>query len=174
MHTITEKMKRNYDEKVRPTPDWNVGDEVWLNSQHISTTRPSAKLDHRWLGPFSIKKRISTSAYRLRLPEIMSKVHSVFHVSVLKKHSPDMIEERQQAPPYPVEIEGEEEWEVEAILDKRLRNKKIEYLISWKGYGRLEDSWEPESNVTNSKLLINKFNSKYPKATEEYRRSRRM
>jgi hypothetical protein len=35
-----------FDKGVKDTPNWNVGEEVWLNSKNISTTRPSPKLDH--------------------------------------------------------------------------------------------------------------------------------
>ncbi|WAQ88259.1 hypothetical protein PtA15_9A386 [Puccinia triticina] len=52
-------MKKQFDRNVRSTPEWNVGDYVWLNSKNISTTRPSPKLGHRWLGPFPICAKIS-------------------------------------------------------------------------------------------------------------------
>ena len=34
----------------------------------------------------------------------------------------------------PVEVEGEEEYVVEEILDSRLRHNKLEFLVKWKGY----------------------------------------
>ena len=47
------------------------------------------KLSPRFLGPFEILKRVGTVAYRLALPPIMSGVHEVFHVSMLRKYTPD-------------------------------------------------------------------------------------
>jgi hypothetical protein len=76
-------MRKKFDQKVRPTPDWKVGDEVWLNSKQIATTQPSAKIYHRWQGPFPIKEQISTSVYKLTLPATMRGVHPVFHVLIL-------------------------------------------------------------------------------------------
>lgn len=169
-----ETMKRNFDEGVRPTPVWEVGEKAWLSSRHISTTRPSPKLSHRWLGPFTITKKVSQSAYKLLLPESMKGIHPVFHVSVLRKFEEDEIEGRVQAPPEPVEIEGEDEWEVEAVLDKRKRRNKIEYLVSWKGYGAEDDTWEPVSNLENCKELVVEFEERFPNAEVGKKRSRRM
>jgi hypothetical protein len=128
-------MKRQFDKGVRATPDWNIGDKVWLSSRQIATTRPSAKLDHRWLGPFPIIDKISKSAYKLTLPASMKGVHPLFHVSVLRKRAVDLIEGRWQEDPGPVIVNGEEEWEVEEILDCRRKGKRLKYLVSWKGFG---------------------------------------
>jgi Chromo (CHRromatin Organisation MOdifier) domain len=50
------------------------------------------------------------------------------------------------------EAEGllEEEYEVEAILNKRKRGQKIEYLIKWKDYLDNESSWEPKEYLLHS------------------------
>ena len=47
------------------------------------------KLSPRFIGPFEILARIGTIAYRLALPPSMSGVHEVFHVSILRKYTPD-------------------------------------------------------------------------------------
>ena len=71
------------------------------------------------------------------------KIHNVFHVSLLAKHKADTIPGRAQVPAPPVEVEGEEEWEVEEILDAKLygRWKKLRFLVRWKGYGAEHDEW---------------------------------
>ncbi|GJT80443.1 hypothetical protein Tco_1054785 [Tanacetum coccineum] len=43
------------------------------------------KLNPRYIGPFKIIAKVGTVAYRLELPEQLSRVHSTFHVSKLKK-----------------------------------------------------------------------------------------
>ena len=47
------------------------------------------KLSPRFIGPFEILKRVGTVAYRLVLLPTMSGVHEVFHVSMLRKYTPD-------------------------------------------------------------------------------------
>ena len=57
-----------------------------------------------------------------------------------------------------MEIEGEEEYEVERILKKRMTAGGVtEYLIRWKGYGEADDTWEPEYNVEHAQEAIAQF-----------------
>ena len=57
---------------------------VLLSAKNIRLNRPSKKLDHRFLGPFRVVKPIGKQAYELELPERYSKLHPVFHVSLLE------------------------------------------------------------------------------------------
>ena len=47
------------------------------------------KLSPRYIGPFEILERVGTVAYRLALPLSLSGSHEVFHVSMLRKYTPD-------------------------------------------------------------------------------------
>ena len=47
------------------------------------------KLSPMFIGPFEILERVGTIAYRSTLPLSMSGVHEVFHVSMLRKYTPD-------------------------------------------------------------------------------------
>ena len=47
------------------------------------------KLSPRFIGPFEILNRVGIVAYRLALLLIMSSVHEVFHVSMLRRYTPD-------------------------------------------------------------------------------------
>ena len=51
--------------------------------------RGRGKLSPRYVGPFEIVERIGSSAYRLRLPVELSRLHDVFHVSNLRKYLDD-------------------------------------------------------------------------------------
>ena len=47
------------------------------------------KLSLRFIGPFEVLERVGTVAYLLALPPSMTGVHEVFHVSMLRKYTPD-------------------------------------------------------------------------------------
>ena len=47
------------------------------------------KLAPRYIGPFEILERVGTVAYRLPLQQSLSGVHEVFHVSMLRKYTPN-------------------------------------------------------------------------------------
>ena len=90
------------------------------------------------------------------------KVHSVFHVSLLKPYYLSMIPDRTCPPPPPIIVESKSEYEVEEILDSKYSHKCLFYLVKWKGYNPCDNSWEPTSFVKNAPHLIEVFYVKYP------------
>jgi hypothetical protein len=153
--------KTSADRLRKDSPALKPGDRVWLLSRNIKSTRPSPKLDYRRLGPFSIIRQINSVAFQLALPARL-KVHDVFHVSLLEPFVPNSIPGRIIPPPLPVEINGEQEFEVEEILDSCRRRGKLYYLVSWKGFDVNENSWEPAANVANAPDCLATFHASYP------------
>ena len=51
-------------------------------------------------------------------------------------------------------VDGEEEYEVEAILLHKGKETWRLYLVMWKGYPIAEASWEPESHLVNAPLIL--------------------
>ena len=54
-------------------------------------------------------------------------------------------------------VEGEEEYEVEAILRHKGKGASRRYLVLWKGYPLTEASWEPESHLQNAPLILEDY-----------------
>ena len=155
--------KKHYDSHVKSSPLFKVGDQVWLSRKNISTTRPSRKLDVRRLGPFKIVECIGESklAYKLDLPATM-RIHPVFHESLLTPYHANRIAGRTQTPPPAIEVEGEQEYEVEEILDSKIIRNKLRYLVSWTGYGPNDRTWEPAEHLENSPEITARYHARYP------------
>src|SRR5882672_2339179 len=73
-------------------------------------------------------------------------------------------EQVQRDPPPPVICDGVEEYEVEYILDSRIFQGKLEYLICWKGYDIEEDEWRPSEDVKGVRRLVSEFHQQNPEA----------
>jgi len=67
--------------------------------------------------------------------------------------------------------EEEEEFTVERILDKRIRNNKVEYLIKWEGYPDTENTWEPQENL-DCPDIISAYEDRSEKKKEEKKRKK--
>ena len=68
---------------------FKVGDQVWLNCKNIKTLRPHFKLDYKRFGLFKVLECVGPLAYHLDLPASLSRIHPVFHVSLLSPVSPN-------------------------------------------------------------------------------------
>ncbi|QRW25065.1 Retrotransposable element Tf2 protein [Rhizoctonia solani] len=137
-------------------PEYSVGKKVWLDGKNVGLRTNSNKLDPKQLGPFEVTEKISSHAYRLKLPDSL-KIHNVFYVGLLSKAHESPSQPFPERSP-PETIEGEEEYEVEQIIDSKQQRGKWFYLIKWKGYGPEDNSWELEELLEHSQEEIQRFN----------------
>ncbi|KAH0604613.1 uncharacterized protein H6S33_006281 [Morchella sextelata] len=134
--------------------------------QYLRSYLPSKKFNSKLIEPYSVKQIINPYTYELELPRSM-KIHPVFHVLLLSPEANNPLPGQQQLPPPPVEIEGEEEWEVEDILDSRKRRGRFEYLVRYIGYH--EASCQPLSDLEHSPDIVKRFHERYfHGSTSEY------
>jgi len=114
-----EKMKKYADKKRGEVNDYKVGDLVMLSTKDLKyqmVGRRTEKLTERFVGPYRVKKIVSLNAVELELPSTV-KIHSVVNVSRIQRYI-GQVEGQRKEQPAPVIIKGEEEWEVERILNK--------------------------------------------------------
>ena len=108
------------------------------------------KLSPRYIEPYQIIERVGEIAYRLELPSELSKVHNVFHVSMLRHYVSDP---SHVIPLLPIEISPDLIYEEEpvTILDwkkKMLRNKTIRMVkVLWRNPPAEEATWETEDQM---------------------------
>ena len=81
--------QKSYADSRRTELSFEVGDKVFLKvspSRGIIRFGVRGKLKPRYIGPYEILDKVGTAAYRLALPPSLGNVHSVFHVSQLRKY----------------------------------------------------------------------------------------
>ncbi|GJY65797.1 putative reverse transcriptase domain-containing protein [Tanacetum coccineum] len=84
----TRDRQKSYADKRRRPLEFEVGDKVMLKVapwKGVMRFGKHGKLNPRYIGPFRIIERIGPVAYRLELPQELSRVHNVFHICNLKK-----------------------------------------------------------------------------------------
>jgi len=159
-----EDITRYYNRRRSLAPVFKLGDWVYLDTSDIKTTCPSPKLSHRRLGPFEIECQVGLLAYCLKLPHGMRQLHPAFNVVKLSATPDNPIPGRKpRAPPPPIVVDGELEWEVEEVLDSRWYRRRFQFLIKWKGFSRDHNSWEAAFDV-KAPDLVTEYYQKHPAA----------
>ncbi|GJT40148.1 putative reverse transcriptase domain-containing protein [Tanacetum coccineum] len=145
--------QRSYADKRRKPLEFQVGNKVMLKVspwKGVICFGKRGKLNPRYIGPFKILAKVGTVAYRLELPEKLSRVHSTFHVSTLKKCLSDEplaipldeihVDDRLNFIEEPIEIMDREV--------KRLNQSRIPIVkVCWNSRRGPEYTWEREDQM---------------------------
>jgi transposase InsO family protein len=154
---------RTATKRRTPRPPVEVGSKVLVFGKMFSTeTGRSVKLDAHWRGPFEVLKYDEhTWNYTVKMyARMYRRTEAVFNSDVVKPYKEKHDEKfsgRANVRPAPIPINDESEWEVEAILDYRLRYGRGQFLVSWKGYPSSENSWEPIEGLRNAEDMIQEW-----------------
>ena len=145
---MAQSRQKSYADVRRRPLEFEVGDHVFLKvmlKRGVVRFGKRGKLSPRLIGPFEILERVGAIAYWLALPPSMSGVQEVFHVSMLRKYTPDsghVLDWGQ----IEVDTDGTFEEGPVCILDSRdqvLRRKTVRLVrVLWRHYGVEDSTWE--------------------------------
>ncbi|XP_027158304.1 uncharacterized protein LOC113759925 [Coffea eugenioides] len=155
---IAQSRQKSYADNRRKDLEFWIGDQVFLKITPLKASLMAGKekkLQSRFVGPYKILQRVGNVAYKLELPPSLSRIHNIFHVSILKKYHPDPSHVLQ---PENIEIDEALTYEERPVklLDrkvKELRNKRIPLVkVLWKNHGVEEVTWEVEEEIQKKYL----------------------
>jgi hypothetical protein len=153
---VAQSRQKSYADIRRRELSFKEGDYVYLKVSPMRNVRRfnmKGKLAPRYVGPFKILERRGEVAYQLELPESLSGVHDVFHVSQLKKclRVPE-----EQIPLEELTVKEDltyEEYPVKILetAEKVTRSRTIKMCrVQWNRYSEDESTWEREEDLRKS------------------------
>nr|GFC49880.1 putative reverse transcriptase domain-containing protein [Tanacetum cinerariifolium] len=147
-----DRQKSYADVKGKPL-EFQVGDKVMLKVspwKGVIRFGKRGKLNPHYIGPFKISARVGTVVYRLELPKQLSRVHSTFHVSKLKKC---MANEPLVIPLDEIQVDDKLNFieEPVEVLDREVKCLKQSHIpivkVRWNSRRGHEFTWEREDQM---------------------------
>ena len=89
---MAQSRQKSYANVRRRPLEFEVSDHISMKvipKRGVVRFGKHEKLSPRFIGPFEILERIGAVAYRLALPPSMSGIHEAFHISMLRRYTPD-------------------------------------------------------------------------------------
>ena len=160
--------QKNQVDKHRLNVTFAVGDKVLLSTKYLKLkagpTWARHKLLPKFIGPFTILSTITAPyhtnglasapiAAKLDLPAT-TRIHPVFHVSLLCHWKDPVLDPSAQVLPQPLDwLDGNPEFQLEALLDhkwiKTGGRKRLFFLVKWAGF-LADNTWEAKSSLLTS------------------------
>ncbi|GJR37515.1 putative reverse transcriptase domain-containing protein [Tanacetum coccineum] len=170
--TICWAETKRYTDRRRKPLEFEVGDKVMLKVspwKGVIRFGKWGKLNPRYIGPFKILAKVGTLAYRLELPKQLSRVHSTFHVSNLKKC---FIDEPLAIPLDEIQIDDKLNFieEPVKIIDqefKRLKQSRIPIMkVPWNSRLGPEFTWEREDQMKKNDATVYAYLATQPNGSQ--------
>jgi len=142
------------------------GQKVWLDARNLKHTY-NKKIAPRRKGPFEIKDVLGPVTYRLNLPKTW-RIHNVFHAILLSSYKETDIHRPNYPQVTPELIDGEEEYEVERLINRWGKSNKRKYLVKWKDMPDSENLWKTIMNLKkHASEIVQEYNNLHPYKTKK-------
>jgi hypothetical protein len=142
--------------------NYQVEDQIWLSIKNIQIDRSFRQLDHKMLESFKILKK-RDSSYKFEL-SIEMNIHSVFHISLLRKNLDDFLSRQIITSLSSIVIDDEQKFDVENIVDFRLMsrafNKRLQYKVRWIEH-LSNRKWYSTENFDHAKEIVTDYHDRY-------------
>ena len=121
---------KSQEEMKRQAEEYRVGDKVLISIKDFLIElmkRATKKLMEKFIGPYVVRKIVLENTVELELLALL-RIYLVVNMRRIVKYR-EQVERQKKIPPPSVEVAGENEYEVEEILDKQGRRGKTKYLV---------------------------------------------
>ena len=137
-----------------------IGDKVLLSTENLNLPqyKEHSKFKPKYIRPFRVLNAQS-NVYTLELPPTSKLKYNKFHVSLIRPFYEDQAHSNEDEDTTPVEIDGEVEYVIEAIIKHKIAYGDYQYLVKWAGYD--ETSWLPSSQLLHAQDLITDYWNEY-------------
>lgn len=121
------------------------------------------KLTARYIGPFKVRAppegSTSTNVVWLELPRTL-KLHLPINVKMVKRYHarPAELGGPPIEPPEPLQVDGVDYWEIEAMVGEQTIKRQKFALIKWAGIDMASATWEPLKNIPP--LIIQEYRAR--------------
>ena len=138
------------------------GDMIWLDARNLATECLSKKLSNKFKEPFHIIRIIRTHTSKLKISEDWGH-HNVFDNYLLRLAATDSLSEQVFSSFFPVILtEGEEKFEMKAIINSWMHWGCLEFLVRWVSYDR--PTYQPFEDVKDATEALNDYFSQHSAA----------
>ena len=155
---VAQSRQKSYADSKRKEVAYEIGDRAYLRVSPLRGVKRfgvKGKLASRFVGPHRVLERMGEGAYKLELPEGLSGVHDVFHVSQLKKCHAEMadIPLRDTVPLEAIQLDSDLTYEEKPVkilefASRVTRSKVIKFCkVQWTRHTEEEATWEREEDL---------------------------